>query len=282
MQNRQPRSVLITGASTGIGWACAMRLAEQGWNVFGGVRKKADARRLAVAAPGITPLLLDVAKPAHITRAVNTLRAALGRGGLQALVNNAGIAVSGPLEFLPIAELRRQMDVNFTGQVVLTQACLPLLRAGRGRVVNISSIGGRIVAPLLTPYSASKFALEAFTDGLRRELAPWGLPVVSVQAGSIATPIWEKSLDTAQRMRRRLPRRAESLYGPMMRRGARRARASAARGLPAEEAAVLLERILTERRPRPRYVIGKGTGLALLAARLLPDTWLDWIIRREF
>lgn len=276
------RSVLITGASTGIGWACALHLAQNGWRVFGGVRKSADARRLSAAAANITPLILDVAKPAHITRSIGKLNIALGRAGLQALVNNAGIAVTGPLEFVPIAELRRQMEVNLIGQVALTQACLPLLRAGRGRVLNISSIGGRIVAPLLTPYSASKFALEAFSDGLRRELEPWNLPVVSVQAGSIATPIWENSLTRAERMRKGLPRRAESLYGPMMRRGARRARASAARGLPPEQAAALVERILTVRRPRARYVIGKGTGLALFAARFLPDAWMDWIIRRAF
>lgn len=276
------RSVLITGASTGIGWACAVHLAQQGWRVFGGVRKSADARHLADASANITPLILDVAKPAHITRAAGQLRRAVGRQGLQALVNNAGIAVAGPLEFLPIAELLRQMEVNFIGQAALTQACLPLLRVGRGRIVNISSIGGRIVAPLLTPYSASKFALEAFSDGLRRELAPWKLPVISVQAGSIATPIWENSLARAERTRSKLPRQAESLYGPMMRRGERRARESAARGLPPRQAAALVERILNAPRPRPRYVIGKGTGLALFAARLLPDSWLDWIIRRAY
>lgn len=274
------RSVLITGASTGIGQACAIHLAQRGWRVFAGVRRTTDGRRLTKAAPRITPLVLDVTNPVHISRVVRSLRRILGKTGLQALVNNAGIAVGGPLEFLPMADLRRQMEVNFFGQVALTQACLPLLRSGRGMIVNISSIGGRIVAPLLAPYSASKFALEAFSDGLRRELAPWGLPVVSVQAGSIDTPIWKKSLSIAEKLRRGLPLQAETLYGPMMRRGQLRAEGAAVRGLPASDAAHLVERILTARRPKPRYVIGRGTGLALFAARLLPDSFFDWLLSR--
>ncbi len=281
MTNNAP-AVLITGASTGIGNACAVHLAHNGWRVFAGVRRTADGRSLAAAASTITPVILDVTKPAHITRVVKTLQKAVGRSGLQALVNNAGIAVAGPLEFLPIEELRYQMEVNFIGQVALTQACLPLLRAGRGRVVNVSSISGKVAAPLLAPYSASKFALEAFTDGLRRELHPWGLPVVSIVAGSIATPIWEKTVGTATRMRGDLPRRAESLYGPMMQRGYQRARRSAERGLPVEDFASLLQRILLAPRPRTRYIIGKGTWLAATLARLLPDRWMDRLLRRTY
>jgi len=275
-------AVLITGASTGIGKACAVHLAQHGWRVFAGVRRTADGRSLAAAAGNITPVTLDVTKPAHITRAAQSLQKALGRSGLQALVNNAGIAVAGPLEFLPVEELRYQMEVNFIGQVALTQACLPLLRAGRGRVINVSSISGKVAAPLLLPYSASKFALEAFTDGLRRELHPWGLPVVSIVAGSIATPIWEKTVGSANRMRGDLPRRAESLYGPMMLRGYQRAQHSAVRGLPVEEFALLLERILLAPKPRTRYIIGKGTWLAATLARLLPDRWMDRLLRRSY
>lgn len=275
-------AVLITGASTGIGEACALHLASQGWQVFAGVRRARDARRLAAAHANITALLLDVTKAAHITRALKTIQAARGQRGLQALVNNAGVAVAGPLEFLPINELRQQMEVNFIAPVALTQACLPLLRAGRGRVVNVSSISGKVAAPLLVPYSASKFAIEAFSDGLRRELRPWGLPVVSIVAGSIATPIWKKTVGSADAMRQRLPRRAESLYGPMMNRGYRRAERSAARGQPVEEFAALLARILQTPRPRPRYLVGKGTWLAAGMARLLPDRWLDWLLYKTY
>lgn len=276
------QAVFITGASTGIGLACAKHLGQQGWQVFAGVRRSADGRKLAAASSNITPIIVDVTKPVQITRALKIVQKAVGGQGLQALVNNAGIAVSGPLEFLSIEDLRRQMEVNFIGQVAFTQACLPLLRQGRGRVVNVSSISGKVAAPLLVPYSASKFALEAFTDGLRRELAPWGLPVVSIVAGSIATPIWTKAVTSADRMRSRLPRRAASLYGPMMARGYQRAARSAARGVPAEEFAALVERILLTRRPRTRYIIGKGTWLAATLARLLPDRWMDYIIRRTY
>lgn len=275
-------AVLITGASTGIGEACARHLASQGWQVFAGARLARDARRLAAAHANITALLLDVTKAAHITRALKTIQAARGQRGLQALVNNAGVAVAGPLEFLPINELRQQMEVNFIAPVALTQGCLPLLRTGRGRVVNISSISGKVAAPLLVPYSASKFAIEAFSDGLRRELRPWGLPVVSIVAGSIATPIWKKTVGSADAMRQRLPRRAESLYGPMMNRGYRRAERSAARGVPVEEFAALLARILQTPHPRPRYLVGKGTWLAAGMARLLPDRWLDWLLYKTY
>lgn len=254
-------------------------MAQRGWRVFAGVRKAGDARRLGKTT-GITPLTLDVTKPGQISQAFKKINKAVSQSGLQGLVNNAGIAVSGPLEFLPIAEIRKQIEVNLLGQVELTQACLPLLRAGRGRVVNISSIGGRIVGPFLTPYSMSKFALEAFSDGLRRELRPWKLYVSSVQAGSIDTPIWEKSLRAADDFRRGLPRRAEALYGPAMDRARRQAIESAANGLPAEDSARLVEHILSTARPRARYSIGRGTRQALWLARWLPDEWLDWIIMR--
>jgi NAD(P)-dependent dehydrogenase (short-subunit alcohol dehydrogenase family) len=273
-------SVLITGASTGIGEASAIYLALRGWRVFAGVRRNVDGRRLGKAAAGITPLILDVTKPNQISQAIKEINKLVGKHGLQGLVNNAGIAISGPLEFLPMSELRRQLEVNFLGQVELTQACLPLLRAGRGRVVNISSIGGRIVAPFLVPYSMSKFALEAYSDGLRRELLPWELYVASVQAGSIDTPIWKKSLHKADQLRAGLPRRAEALYGPAMERARQRAMDSAARGLPAEDVAHLVEHILTTRRPLARYAIGRGTRQALWLARWIPDTWLDWLMAR--
>ncbi|HRN50663.1 MAG TPA: SDR family oxidoreductase [Anaerolineales bacterium] len=276
------QAIFITGASTGIGRACAVYLAQRGWRVFAGVRRVSDGRALTVASANITPIVVDVTKAAQITRAIKTVQKAVGRNGLQALVNNAGIAVTGPLEFLQIDELRRQFEVNFIGQVAFTQACLPLLRSGRGRVINVSSISGKVAAPLLVPYSASKFALEAFTDGLRRELSPWKLPVVSIVAGSIATPIWKKTIDTADHMRTGLPRRAESLYGPMIARGYQRAERSAARGVPVEQFAALVERILLAERPRTRYIIGTGTWLAATLARLLPDRWMDAIIRHTY
>lgn len=276
------KSVLITGASTGIGEACAVYLAERGWRVFAGVRKQADAKRLAKTGKSITPLILDVTKSAQISQAVKKIQKMVGKDGLQGLVNNAGIAITGPLEFLPIAELRHQMDVNFIGQVEVTQASLPLLRAGRGRVINISSIGGRIVGPFLVPYSASKFALEAFSDGLRRELRPWKLFVSSIQAGAIDTPIWKKSLGTAETLRSGLPRQAESLYGVAMERARKTSMKAAQRGLPALDVAKLIEHILGVPHPRPRYIFGRGTWLSITLSRFVPDELLDWVLSKRY
>ncbi|MEX1071003.1 MAG: SDR family oxidoreductase [Anaerolineales bacterium] len=276
----QEKSVLITGASTGIGEACALYLAERGWRVFAGVRKQADGRRLQEISRSITPIILDVTKPKQTARAIKAIRSEVGKDGLQGLVNNAGIAVTGPLEFLPMDDMCRQMEVNFLALVALTQACLPLLRIGRGRVVNISSVGGRIVAPFLVPYSASKFALEAYTDGLRRELLPWKMHVASVQAGSIATPIWEKSFRDAELFRKALPAQAEALYGVGMNHTLAWSQRSAARGIPALAVARKVEHALSARRPHTRYIVGRGTRLAIWFARHVPDELLDWAMGR--
>jgi NAD(P)-dependent dehydrogenase (short-subunit alcohol dehydrogenase family) len=274
------KSVLITGASTGIGEACAIYLAARGWQVFAGVRKEADSVRLRTIA-NIRPVTLDVTKTQHIADVVKLIHEEAGPEGLQGLVNNAGIAVTGPLEFLPMTDFRRQMDVNFFGLVELTQACLPLLRAGQGRVVNISSIGGRIVAPFLTPYSASKFALEAFSDGLRRELRPWKIHVSSIQAGSIDTPIWEKSLKEAGVFRSKLPQEAEDLYSRGMDGTLKFSQKSAARGIRAEMVAQVVEHALMVPRPRARYAVGRGTRWVIALARVLPDEFLDWLMGRN-
>ncbi len=183
-------AVLVTGASTGIGRATGLYLQARGFRVFASVRRETDAADLS----GATPVLLDVENAESIRAAADAVGAALEDGALQGLVNNAGIAVSGPLEFLEMSDLRHQFEVNLFGQVAVTRAFLPLLRrAKNGRIVNMSSISGRITAPLLGPYSMSKFALEAFSDALRRELSPFGLSVSVVEPGAIKTPIWDKA-----------------------------------------------------------------------------------------
>ncbi|MEX1248604.1 MAG: SDR family oxidoreductase [Anaerolineales bacterium] len=273
-------AVLITGASTGIGEACALHFAKQGWCVFAGVRKAQDAKRLAAADANIFPLTMDVTKPRQVAHAMARIRRKVGKRGLQGLVNNAGIAVAGPLEFLPASEMRRQFEVNFFAQVELTQACLPLLRLGKGRIANMSSIGGSVAGPFLVPYSSSKFALEAFTDGLRRELRPWGIHVASVQPGAIATPIWEKSLLAAKQTRAKLPKRAEALYGRAMTRMVREAEAAGIHGMAAERVARDVWHALIARRPRTRYAPGQGTAFTLWLLRWLPDSFVDWILTR--
>lgn len=274
----QTRSVVITGASVGIGQACALRLHALGWRVFAGVRRAEDGERLAQeTSPRLTPVLLDVTDSEAIAAAAAQVDAALQGGGLHGLVNNAGIAVAGPLEYLPLDELRRQFEVNVIAQVAVTQAFLPALRRATGRIVNMSSISGLVTTPLMGPYSASKFALEALTDAMRRELAPWGLHAAAVEPGAIATPIWERTLAASDRLLKRMPPEMDARYGrgvAAMQKGARR---SAAEGAPPEAVARAVEHALSARRPRTRYLVGRDARLASLLA-WLPDTWLDRLV----
>jgi NAD(P)-dependent dehydrogenase (short-subunit alcohol dehydrogenase family) len=179
-------AVVVTGASSGIGEACARRLAGLGFQVFAGVRKAEDGDRLASEIPGVTPLRIDVVDAESIAAAARTVEETAAGRGLAGLVNNAGVAVPAPIEHQPIDDFRRQIEVNLIGQVAVTQAFLPQLRAARGRIVNVSSIGGKVAVPLLGAYAASKFGLEGFSDTLRRELRPWGIEVSVIEPGTIA------------------------------------------------------------------------------------------------
>lgn len=273
------RSVLITGASTGIGEACALHLDKLGFRVFAGVRKAADADALRQkASPRLTPVMIDVTDATSIASAAETVGQAVGEFGLSGLVNNAGIAVVAPMEFVLLDDLRRQLEVNTIGQVAVTQAFLPLLRRAKGRIVNISSQGGRFVFPLFGPYSMSKFALEAFSDALRRELRGWGMHVAVVEAGSIATPIWSKGIATAGSIRDKLPAQAEPLYGRMMDTLRAGALMMGARGIPPETVARAVAHALTSRFPRTRYLVGLDAQVIARLAWLLPDRVMDWIM----
>jgi NAD(P)-dependent dehydrogenase (short-subunit alcohol dehydrogenase family) len=273
--------VLITGASSGIGRACALRLDGSGWRVFAGVRREADASSLRGEASGrLEPLILDVTDEAGVRGAAERVREAVGDGGLHGLVNNAGIAVSGPLEFVSLDDWRRQLEVNVIGQVAVTQAFLPLLRAARGRIVNIGSIGGRSSTPFVAPYAASKFAMEAITDALRRELRKWGMWVAIVEPGSIDTPIWEKGRSDAQEQIAALAPEARELYGADMAGVAKAVENVAARGLPPERVAAAVEHALTAKRPRARYLIGREAQARVLAESVLPVRAFDAVITR--
>jgi NAD(P)-dependent dehydrogenase (short-subunit alcohol dehydrogenase family) len=277
---RPARAVVVTGASSGIGFACARRLAEAGFRVFGGVRKGEDGERLHAATAGrAVPLRLDVTDADQIAAAARAVDEACGASGLTGLVNNAGIAVAGPLEIVPIEDLRRQLEVNVVGQVAVTQALLPALRRGRGRIVNMGSIAGRFSAPFLGPYSASKFALEALTDALRLELRPWGLAVVIVEPGDVATPIWEKGQQYGRELEARFPealRRYEPFAARIRRYAADRGRASA----PPDLVARVVLRALTARWPKARYLVGRDAKVRALLARWLPDRARDWLVAR--
>jgi NAD(P)-dependent dehydrogenase (short-subunit alcohol dehydrogenase family) len=274
------KSILITGASTGIGEACALFMARQGWQVFAGVRKDKDGKRLQALSPKISAVKLDVTKPAQIKAAMTRVRRKVGKAGLQGLVNNAGVAMAGPMEFLDLDELRLQHEINFIAQVAVAQAALPLLRAGNGRIVNMSSISGRVTSPFLVPYSSSKFALEAYTDGLRRELRPWNLHVASVEPGAISTPIWKKSLETAKKTRSKLPRQAEALYGPAMQRMLKRAATAGEGGVSPETVAKHVHHALSAARPRTRYPVGWKIAGLIWVLRWLPDRVTDWLLTR--
>jgi NAD(P)-dependent dehydrogenase (short-subunit alcohol dehydrogenase family) len=258
-------AVVVTGASTGIGEATALHLDRLGFSVYAGVRREEAAARLrGRGSARLRPLFLDVTDGAAIGAAVQVVGRATGEAGLAGLVNNAGVAVGGPLEFLPLEAFRRQLEVNVTGQLAVVQAFLPLLRAGRGRIVNISSVGGLLAGALLGPYHASKFALEALSDSLRQELAPWGLHVAVVEPGTIATPIWAKSVAAADDPAGALPPLAYERYGPALAALRAWAARSAASGAPPETVAAAVAHALTARRPKTRYLVGRDARVVAL------------------
>jgi NAD(P)-dependent dehydrogenase (short-subunit alcohol dehydrogenase family) len=275
------RSVLITGASTGIGRATALHLDEAGWRVFAGVRREEDAASLREAgSERLVPLMLDVTDRGQIAAAAERVGAETADGGLHGLVNNAGIAVPGPLETLPVDDFKRQIDVNLSAQVAVTQALLPLLRSARGRIVFITSIGGLMAFPMFGAYHAAKFGLEAVGDVFRQELRPWGISVSVVEPGSIATPIWERGEAEVDALAERAGDGQADLYGEAIVAYREVARKTGARGIPPEKVAAKIEHALSARRPRTRYLVGADARGQAFASRILPDRVVDWIVAR--
>jgi len=289
---------LITGASTGIGRASALRLAGSGWTVLAGVRDPAAGEQLiadagtsgtpGTGAPGsagsVIPLTLDVTDAAQVAAARERVDeeaarpGASSRGGLDALVNNAGIAVAGPLEIVPAEDLRRQFDVNVFAQVAVTRELLPALRRARGRIVFVSSIGGRVATPFMAPYAASKYAIEAIGDALRVELHRSGVKVALVEPGSVATPIWEKGRADAQRVV--VPEELQDAYGRVPAAMGKALENTARRGVPPEQVAETIERALTASRMKARYIVGRDARAMLIGRRLLPDLVFDRVVKR--
>jgi NAD(P)-dependent dehydrogenase (short-subunit alcohol dehydrogenase family) len=268
-------NIVVSGASTGIGQACAIRFAQLGYRVFAGVRKVADGAALqAHSLPNLKPMLLDVTDSESIHEAL----AALGGEPLAGLVNNAGVAVVGPVELVPLVEWRRQFEVNVIGLVAVTQAFLPLLRRGQGRIVNIGSIAGRSALPGSSPYDASKFAIEAITDALRMELHPWGISVSVIEPGAVATPIWKKTLTEVDDLSREAPEK-RALYAGLIAK-VREEAEKPRNPIPASEVVKAVEHAMTARRPKTRYPVGRDTRLWLLL-NLLPDRWRDRLILRD-
>ena len=275
MANVPSGTVLVTGASSGIGEATSLHLRELGFDSVAAVRKDDDAERLATS--GLRTVRMDVTDIDSIAAA----RAELGDGPLAGLVNNAGIAVAAPLEFLPLDQLRHQLEVNLIGQVAVTQRFLPALRAGRGRIVNVSSIGGRVALPLAGAYHASKFALEAISDTLRRELLSQGVDVIVIEPGGVKTPIWRKGGELAAELTSDLPPEGKRLYGPLIAAIRKEtAKIASDTGIEPREVAEAIGRALTARRPRARYLVGRDAKLRAPAAAVLPARVMDRIVAR--
>jgi NAD(P)-dependent dehydrogenase (short-subunit alcohol dehydrogenase family) len=278
-------SALITGASTGIGEATVLRLAGAGWTVLAGVRSEQDGARLVAkdSSGRIEPLILDVTDFEQIRRAAGRV-SELGRGGegspgrLDALVNNAGIGFGGPLELLHPDDLRKQFEVNVLGQVAVTQALLPALRAAHGRIVFMSSVGGRVAMAFTAPYAASKHAIEALGDALRVELASSNVQVALVEPGSVATPIWDKARETGDQVV--VPPQLQKEYGKVPAAMDKALQDTAKRGVPAEQVAQTIERALSARRMKSRYVVGRDARAMIIARGLLSDHVFDRVAKR--
>jgi NAD(P)-dependent dehydrogenase (short-subunit alcohol dehydrogenase family) len=277
------KAVVVTGVSTGIGYDIARDLVEHGYQVFGSVRKQADADRLhEELGEGFTPLLFDVTDVEAIEAAADVVEEYIGEENLFGLVNNAGLAVAGPLMHLELDELRRQFEVNVFGVVAVTQAFLPLLGAWkeapylRGRIVNMGSVSGYTVYPFMGPYAASKHALEAISHSLRRELQLYGIDVLVVVPGSVRTPLWDKAehLDAEQY--------ADTDYIEMLRRMQKTVVAVGREGMPVEMVSRTVRVALEARKPKTHYVLANNWLFGWILPRLISPRWLDRIVGRQW
>jgi len=267
--------VLITGASTGIGFTCAQHLIQQGFFVFGSVRKQADVDRLERdLGVNFKALQFDVVDGEAIKKSVLEVEKIVGENGLTALINNAGIAVSGPIQHVPVDQLEYQLNVNVLGVVRVTQAFLPLLGGSLesdippGRILQMSSVSGKIAAPFLGPYSASKFALEAISDSLRRELTLYGIKVIVIQPGPIKTPIWGKALIQDGKQY------ANTDYSDILIKRDRSIQKTEENAIPPEQVAKVVYKSIVAKNPKTRYIVAKK-GWQYKLYNMLPDRILD-------
>lgn len=278
-------AVLVTGASTGIGAATAHHLAGLGHRVFAGVRSVGDGERLVADAPAgaagtITPVIVDVTDKATIDAAVERIAGELGSMRFAGVVNNAGVARGGPLEYLPLDEWRDQLEVNVIGQVAVTQAFLPLIRRGGGRVVFVGSIGGRVGTPLMGPYCASKFAIEGIAESLRHELHPAGIKVAVIEPGAVRTAIWDKGRATIGRLLDDADPEMLERYGPVIDQVVAGVEKNDKGGVDPLLVAKAIDHALFAEQPKLRYVVGPDAKGAALLARFAPDATKDAMVRR--
>jgi NAD(P)-dependent dehydrogenase (short-subunit alcohol dehydrogenase family) len=269
-------AVLVTGASTGIGRAIVERLLESGCQVFASVRREQDAEALTQGCPGAIPVLFDVTDAQAVERAQATISKLRDPERVFHVVNNAGIAVAGPLELVPLERFKEQFDVNVFGLVKVTQVFLPWVREHGGRIINMSSVSGLVASPFLGPYSASKFAVEALSDSLRREVAAQGVKVVVIEPGPIQTPIWDKGLAAGQG-----PLEL-GVYEKAVQRFEKMVSKIAARAIPAKTVAdAVLDAIVSKNPPTRRVITAPSGRLEVTLGRLLPTKWVDRAIVQQ-
>lgn len=282
MESVQPKAVLITGASSGIGKACVLRLDREGFTVFAGVRKHDDGNELQhQSSPNLRPILLDVTDPAAIENAARLIGSQVSQMGLAGLVNNAGFGDPGPIEYVPLADVKRQFEVNVFGTIAVTQAFLPLIRQAGGRIVNIGSVGDRITMPFGGVLCSSKCAVASLTDALRLELRPWGIHVCLIEPALISTPGVEKTSTGGQKLLNAFPPEGARRYGRMFQAFLDRAMRREREGSPPDVVAAAVWQALTAETPKTRYPIGKNARLLAGLARL-PDRLLDQLRLRMF
>lgn len=274
-----PELVVLTGASTGIGAATARELAGRGFHVLAGVRRDSDAD--ALRAERIEPHILDITMEADIAAITERVASDPDRRRLRALVNNAGIAVNAPVEVLPMTEWHRQFDVNLFGHIAMTQALLPALLESSGTVVNISSVGGKVAMATYGAYAGAKFALEAVSDSLRREVAEFGVKVIIIEPGAVITEMADRGVATAERLAAAMTADQHQRYDALIGAITTQARTFATDGVPAAHAARVIADAITTTSPRTRYTIGRDAGVIVRLARLTPDRLLDRVLRRN-
>lgn len=281
---------MVTGASSGIGKACALRLDKGGFRVFATVLTEAEGAALqAEASPRLTSFVLELTSAASIASGVETVSRGLGGAELRGLVNNAGVLGCAPLELLSIEAVRQVFEINVIGQIALTQAFLPLLRGAKrqsenrryhARIINMGSLAGRSALPFTSPYNASKFAFRALSDTWRVELRPQGIAVITVEPGMVTTPIWQKGSAWAGAMLD-FPSETLALYPSFTAQASQIEQIAQKKGVSASEVALVVHRALTAPRPKSRYVVGREARL-LLALERLPTPLRDWLVARRF
>ncbi|MGW1061920.1 SDR family oxidoreductase [Micromonospora rubida] len=282
MSSETQKLIVVTGASTGMGASAARELARQGFHVLAGVRRDRDAD--AIRSAGVEPVILDITKPEQVEALA--ARVADDPRVLHALVNNAGIQVNAPVEALPMAQWRWVFEVNLFGHIAVTQALLPALLRSKGRVINISSVGGKLAMPTYGAYAGAKFALEAVSDSLRREVAPLGVQVVVVEPGGVRTEMAARGIATANQLAAQMTPEQDERYGSLVQAINTLMASGTASGVTADAAARVIAKAVTTRRPRARYTIGRDAALLTRLARVLSDRTLDRVsaanLRRHY